>query len=302
MTGTFRRGLWCLADPKISLASFSALALGTLYCTSRNEYAWGWLAVAVLASFAIEVAKNASGEIFDYRSGTDAAVSESDRSPFSGGKRVLVDGLLTRKQTWAIALAGYLVAIVLGLVIVLIREPRVAWLGLAGVALAYFYHAPPLKLSYRGLGEAAVGIAYGPGIVIGTVLVIMRAWRWDAVLISVPLGILIAAFLWINEFPDANADRACGKQTMVVRLGRRVASRWFAGLAIAAMLATLCLPLLGISRCALLGLLGFAPIARATRTLMAHPEDTAAIVPAQAQTLLSFVLYAILTGVGLLLG
>ena len=133
--------------------------------------AWGWLALTVLGVFAVEAAKNASGEIFDWDSGTDAAVTDAERSPFSGGKRVLVDGLMTRRQTAIMAAAFYAIGIAAGLAIVLGREPRVIWLGMIGVGLAYFYHAPPLALAYRGLGELAVALAYGPVIAVGTFLV-----------------------------------------------------------------------------------------------------------------------------------
>ncbi len=111
-----------------------------------------------LGIFAIEVVKNASGEIFDFDSGTDLAVAEKDRSPFSGGRRVLVDGLLTRRETITISAVGYLTGSTAGFWIVAAREPRILWIGLVGLGCAYFYHATPLKLSYRGFGELAVGV------------------------------------------------------------------------------------------------------------------------------------------------
>ncbi len=119
----------------------------------------------------MEAAKNASGEIVDWDSGADLAVQESERTPFSGGKRVLVDGLMTRRQTAVMAAVFYVLATAAGLLIVVYREPQVFWLGIAGMALAFFYHAPPFSLSYRGLGEFAVGLAYGPIIACGTYLV-----------------------------------------------------------------------------------------------------------------------------------
>lgn len=160
------------------------------------------MALTVLGIFFIEIAKNASGEVFDFDSGTDLAVAAEDRSPFSGGKRVLIDALLTRRQTISIAAVSYLIGIAAGLVIVAYREPQILWLGVVGVALAYFYHAPPFKLSYRGLGELAVGLCYGPLITSGTYLVQLGTVTLEPILVSTLLGLLIAAFLWINEFPD----------------------------------------------------------------------------------------------------
>ena len=104
-------GFWRLADPKITLASMSSILLGAAAAVHSGAQAWGWLLLVVLGIFALEWAKNASGEIYDFASGADQAVAESDRSPFSGGKRVLVDGLLTVRETWAIAIAGYALCI-----------------------------------------------------------------------------------------------------------------------------------------------------------------------------------------------
>jgi 1,4-dihydroxy-2-naphthoate octaprenyltransferase len=296
-------GFWRLADPKITLASMASILLGATAAVHSGvaRDAWGWLVLVVLGIFALEWAKNASGEVFDYASGTDQAVTEADRSPFSGGKRVLVDGLLTVRETWAIALAGYAICIVVGLVIVAAREPAVLWLGLAGVALAFFYHAPPLKLSYRGWGESAVFVAYGPLICAGTYLVMTRTLPAWVVWLALPLGVLIAAFLWINEFPDYTADAGAGKRTLVVKLGRAKAARVFAAMLIAAFgLLLVSLPF-GVPWGALGGLIATVPAASAAKTLIAAPEDTPRVVPAQARTLLAFVLYAVGAGAGLVL-
>ncbi|MCI0588724.1 MAG: prenyltransferase [Planctomycetes bacterium] len=294
-------GLARLADPKVSLASISSMLLGACAAAAEGPIAWGWLGLTVAGILAIEVAKNASGEVFDFDSGADLAVAPEDRSPFSGGKRVLVDGLLSRGQTWAIAAGAYALGIALGLCIALARERAVLWLGLAGIACAFLYHAPPARLSYRGLGEAAVGICYGPLIACGTFLVQRGTVTRSLLLASLPLGLLVAAFLWINEFPDARADATAGKRTLVVRLGRTGASRAFAWIVGAAFATLASLPLLGAPRGLWLGLLGLPAGIRAARTLLRHPEETARIVPAQKAILLSFVLVAAGSGAGFLL-
>ncbi len=301
-TRSFGAGFWRLADPKISLASFASLFLGAAAAAAGGPLHWGWLAVTVAGIFALEVAKNASGEVFDYDSGTDLAIRPEDRSPFSGGKRVLVDGLLSRGETWAIAVAGYALSVAAGLGIVAFREPRVLWIGLAGVACAYFYHAPPLRLAYRGLGELAVALCYGPLIAAGAYLVQRGELPVGIMVLGIPLGLLIGAFLIINEFPDYLADRGSGKRTLVVRLGRVGGSRLFALVVGSALLWTLLLPIAGMPLPLLLGLLAAAPAVAAVRTLLRSPEVTAAIVPAQGQALLAFLLYAVGAGIGLLLG
>jgi 1,4-dihydroxy-2-naphthoate octaprenyltransferase len=294
----FWRGVWRYSDPKITLASVAGMALGAGFAAHEGPLAWGWLALTVIGVFCIEAAKNASGEVVDWDSGTDAAVADEDRSPFSGGKRVLVDGLMTRGESIGVAAVAYLLGASAGLAIVFAREPAVLWLGVAGVGVAYAYHGPPFRLSYRGLGELAVGLAYGPGVTAGTYLVQRGRVDVDVLLASIPLGMLIAGFLWINEFPDATADAAAGKRTLVVRLGRERAAVAYARLVGLAWLGVALLPLAGVAPGVLAGLVGLPLSVRAARRLRAAPEHTASIVPAQAWTLLGFVLFGVVGGLG----
>jgi 1,4-dihydroxy-2-naphthoate octaprenyltransferase len=294
-------GVFRLSDPKISLASVAAMFLGACAAGREGPLEAGWLALTVLGVFAIEVAKNASGEVFDFASGADLGVAAEDRTPFSGGKRVLVDGLLTKRQTVALAAAGYALGAAVGLWIVFFREPRVLWFGLVGMGAAFFYHAPPLKLAYRGLGEAAVGVCYGPLICAGTYLVQRGTVTLDVLWLSLPLGLSIAAFLWINEFPDVTADREAGKRTLVVRLGRRRASGVYVAILGLAYVILAALPLAGLPQGVWLGAAGIVPAASAARRLLASPETTVRLIPAQARTLVAFLLLAFGSGLGLLL-
>lgn len=293
--------MWRVADPKITLASVAGMLLGGAAAAHDGQLAWGWLLLTVVGIFAAEAAKNASGEVFDWDSGADQAVAAEDRSPFSGGKRVLVDGLMTRRQAFATAAVFYALAAVAGLVIVARREPAVLWLGVAGLGLAFFYHAPPLRLSYRGLGELAVGLAYGPGITVGTYLVQRGEVSREVALLSLPLGVAITGFLWINEFPDRKADASAGKRTLVVRLGARRAARGFAVLVAIVFCGLALLPFAGLPWTVLLGLAGLPPAFLAARRLLRDPETTATVVPAQAATLLAFLLLSAGASLGLAL-
>jgi len=292
------QGVWRLADPKISLASMSSLFLGACAAATLGPIAPSWLAATVVGIFLIEVGKNASGEVFDFEA--DAAVREEDRSPFSGGKRVLVDGLLTRRQTWGIAVTGFGVGVAIGLYIAAEREPGILLIGLAGVGCAYFYNGSPLKLAYRGLGELAVGACYGPLIFAGTVLVQRHEVPWTLVAVSLPLGLLIAAFLWVCEFPDYEADRSAGKRNLVVRLGRRRASLVFPLIFAAAAAFVSVAILMGAPRGIALGLIFLAPASIAAITLGRSPDRTPRIIQAQALTLMAFLAYSVGAGCGLL--
>jgi 1,4-dihydroxy-2-naphthoate polyprenyltransferase len=279
----------------------ASMTLGAAAAAREGPMAWGWLALTALGIVLLEAAKNASGELYDFDSGTDLAVAPEDRSPFSGGKRVLVDGLLTRGQTAAVAAVAYGLGSSIGLLIAARRDWHVLWLGVAGVACAFGYHARPVALSYRGLGELAVAACYGPLIASGTYLVQRGHVSPQLVAVALPLGLLIAAFLWINELPDAVADRAAGKRTLVVRLGRPRAGRAYAALPAAAFTLIALLPAGGVTRGVWLGFAGLPFAVAAARRAWTRPESTAALVPAQAWTLLAFLAAAAGMSLGLLL-
>ncbi|MGH9196573.1 MAG: prenyltransferase, partial [Acidimicrobiia bacterium] len=77
--------------------------------------------------------------------------------------------------------------------------------------------APPLRLVHRGLGEGGVALGFGPVTTIGAYYVLARQFSWEAFYASLPVAILIALVLYVNEIPDREGDAAAGKRTLVVR-------------------------------------------------------------------------------------
>jgi len=279
----------------------TAIFLGTCAAAIDGSLHWGWLLLTVLAYFAMETAKNASGDVIDWDSGNDQRVAPEDRTDFSGGKRVLIDRILTRRQTIIIAILFFAIGLAAGAAIVFLREPAAFWIGAVGAVLAYSYHGPPLKLAYRGLGEITVLLTYGPLTVAAAYLIQRGTIPLEIWLLSMPLGILITAFLWVNQFPDYPADRAVGKRNQVVRLGRERAGRVFPFIIGSALLILALLPLSDLPPTVWLGGLSALPAAYAAVKLRQHPQDFHHKAPVQPAMLLSFLLYALGSGIGLLL-
>jgi 1,4-dihydroxy-2-naphthoate octaprenyltransferase len=291
MSSNLQTGFWRLADPKISITSVASMAIGAGLAADHAEFSWLWLIVLGLAMFCMEVAKNAWGDVFDYDSGTDLAVVPADRTDFSGGKRVLVDNILTRRQTWAIAFGFALAGLALGALMVFAREPAVFWPGLAGLLLGWSYHGPPLKLAYRGLGELDVVLCYGPIIALSTYILMTGEVAADVVALSLPLGILIAAFLWVNEFPDYDADLGAGKNNLVARLGKRRAARLLPLIYLAGFAVLMALPgLYELPKAIYLGFLAAPAAALACFWVWQNPHGFHRDKPAQIAALFAFVL------------
>lgn len=218
---SFSFGIWRLTDPKIALASLVPFCAGAaLAWHSGSRVDPGLAFSAFLAIFFVEIGKNAVNDLYDFRSGADSAIRPNERSPYSGGKRVLVDGLLTESDLVTIAWISFALAGVIGTAVAMRSDLRLLLLGAVAAAISVLYVAPPVRLSYRGLGELAVFVVYGPGILFGTMLLFGAPIDAPSVLVAMTLGILITTVLLVNEMPDERADHLAHKETLVVRLGR----------------------------------------------------------------------------------
>jgi 1,4-dihydroxy-2-naphthoate octaprenyltransferase len=83
------------------------------------------------------------------------------------------------------------------------------------------YTAPPLKFVYRGLGEIAVALGFGPLMLVGAYVVQTRgALAWEPFIASIPIALLVALILYVNEIPDRRGDAHVGKRTLPVRWPR----------------------------------------------------------------------------------
>jgi 1,4-dihydroxy-2-naphthoate octaprenyltransferase len=175
----------------------------------------------------------------------------------------------------------------------------------------YFYVGPPFKLAYRGVGEFLVGLNFGPVMTLGAYYVQTGSLASATVplLASIPVGLLIAAVLWINEFPDMDADKAVGKKTLVLRLGylRSVAvyvgllaTSYFLLLLYAVLKVFVTFPITSFATLIALFSLPFA--LKAVRILRANYKDPHAIIPANANTIILHLAFGLLAIVGFVIG
>jgi 1,4-dihydroxy-2-naphthoate octaprenyltransferase len=192
--------------------------------TVAGHFDWGLLGLTILGVAFFHLGTNTANDYFDHRSGADEA--NFTPTPFSGGSRVIQRGLLDAKTMGVLAAVFYVLGTLVGLVLVVLLWPKgltILWLGIAGFLLGFLYTAPPARLAHRGIGELAVAIGFGPLIVMGAYFVQTRTWSQTALFASLPVGFLIAAVLYINEFPDKEGDARVGKRTLIVRLPDRAA-------------------------------------------------------------------------------
>ena len=162
-------------------------------------------------------------------------------TPFSGGSRVIQNGELNAETVRNLAYACLGLGVVCGLVLMWYGRPWVALLGLFGLAAAYLYSASPVQLMSKGFGELTIFLAFGPVLSLGGYYAIAGRVAPEGFFVGLPLAFLITAILWINEFPDLEADTAAAKEHLVARLGLERSGQVYAGLMLAPFLT---LPLL----------------------------------------------------------
>jgi 1,4-dihydroxy-2-naphthoate octaprenyltransferase len=114
----------------------------------------------------------------------------------------------------------YILAIGIGVFLGVLRGGFVLFLLAVGFFCAFFYTAPPIKFGYRGLGETAQLLCFGPGIGLGAYYVQTQRISWEAFWGTLPFGIMLFSMITINEIPDYLEDRGAGKLNLVARFGR----------------------------------------------------------------------------------
>lgn len=223
---------------------------------------------------------NLVDDVLDYRHAVDLKKGD-EKNFFTGGSGVLTEGLI--KDTQMLLLAGFF--FVLTAIIGIYLSYTCGWpvlaLGLFGMACSVFYTAPPVRFGYRGFGEAALLINFGPVIVLGAYFVQAGAFSVEPFMASLVPGFMMWSMVIINEIPDYEADRLGGKMNLVARFGRQAGvALYAAGLAAAYLILVFS---------ALGGFLSpFAPLALASLPFAAktfivmhrHLDDPIAMAPA----------------------
>ena len=147
---------------------------------------------------------------------------------------------------------------------------------------AVFYVGPPIRWVYRGLGEAAIGLSYGPWMTLGSLHLQTHRFSWGALAASLVPGLLIMALAVVNAIPDFHQDRLVGKRNLVVRLGRHGGVYLYLGLAVAGLSVVLAGSAAGIfpGRCAAAALLGLPFVAMSGRAALRTWDTPRLFVPA----------------------
>jgi len=249
------------------------------------------LAVGLL----FQVTANLANDLFDFRSGADAA----DRL---GPQRAAASGLLSERDLTAAILVTLGLAGLFGLALVVIGGPIVLALGILAAISALAYTGGPLPYGYHGLGEVFVFAFFGVVAVAGTAYLQVGRWPPVAFAAAVPVGALVTAILVVNNLRDIDSDRRAGKRTLAVIVGSRATIAEYVALLVVAFAVPPALVLAGaVAPIALLPVLSLPLAISLVRTIAAGGDPRRLNAVLRGTACLSLVLAALLA-LGLALG
>ena len=201
-------------------ATIVPVLLGILIAARHGAFDLLSAVLTVIGASFVQLAINVSNDVFDTAQGADDA--NVTPTKFSGGSRVIQYGLVSFRRMAGLATIFYLAAGAIGLLLLVLRgSPALLAIGVVGFVVGLGYTAPPLKFVYRGLGEIAVAIGFGPLMLLGAYVVQTRGVvTWEPVVASLPIALLVALILYVNEIPDRRGDARAGKRTLPVRLSK----------------------------------------------------------------------------------
>ena len=261
---------------------------------------WTRALVTLLLALLAHAGINVLNDYCDHLNGTDARNTQRIY-PFTGGSRFIQNGVLTPRQVLGFAVALFVITIAGGLWLLSVAGAGLFWIGLAGLTIGWAYSAPPLQLNSRGVGELCVATGFLL-IVAGADTAQRGAWAALPWLAGAPYALLVANILYINQFPDRDADRASGKLHWVARLQPQTAAWGYGLILLLAALSLLGGMLLGaLPWAAACAFVAWMPAIQAWRQLRRFAATPGQLAPAIKLTLLAAHALPLLLAITLLL-
>lgn len=281
---------WLLASrPKTLAAAAVPVVVGSAVAYGQDLFAPGPAIAALVGAGLIQIGTNFANDYFDAKSGAD---NENRLGP----TRAVQAGLLTpNAMKWATALT-FLAAALVGLYLIGVGGWPILVIGIASILSGIAYTGGPYPLGYNGLGDLFVFIFFGIIAVTATHYVQALSFSIEALVASIPIGLLSTAILIVNNYRDVDTDRVAGKNTLAVRLGKAVTRKQYAGVVLGAYLVPVVQVAAGLSQTWVLLPLVSLPLAMKCIRALGELEGSAlnALLARTAGLLTVFgVLYAI---------
>jgi 1,4-dihydroxy-2-naphthoate octaprenyltransferase len=275
-------------------ASLAPVLVGTALAGFAHVFHPLRFLAALIGAIFIQVGTNLSNDYSDARRGADA----EDRL---GPVRVTAGGLVPPRQVLLATYISFGVAVLAGIYLIAVAGWALLAIGAASILAGVLYTGGPRPYGYEGLGEVFVFLFFGLVAVVGSYFVQVKHLHWEAFALAVPVGLLAAAILVVNNVRDIDSDRRAGKRTLAVRLGRARTRTMFAAALYLAYLLTPVTWLFGPLTAWLLLPWLTLPAAAAIAREVRNRADGPSLNRALAQTGMVQLSFCVLLSAGLLL-
>src|SRR6059058_2037520 len=272
-------------------AAIAPVLVGTSLALGNGTFHPLAFVAALLGAVFIQVGTNLSNDYSDARRGADS----EDRL---GPVRVTAGGLVPPGQVLLATYATFGLAVACGAYLVAVAGPELLAVGAASIIAGVLYTGGPRPYGYEGLGEVFVFLFFAIVAVAGSYFVQVEKLEWEAFALAVPVGLLAAAILVVNNVRDIDTDRRAGKRTLAVRLGRPRTRALYSVMLLVADVALIPVAI-ALSAWVLLPLLTVPLAARLARTVRAH-VDGPTLNAALARTGMLQLAFCVLLTVGIL--
>ncbi len=229
--GSYLTALWKLSRVPFLAVGVLPLILG--FVSALREGYKGSAELYLLSSFAVILILLMTYTLAEWNDLAGDRLNQKI-SPYSGGSRVLVEGVLPARVSLILGYGCLIMAVITGLYLYLHFQTG-SWtlaLGGTGIFFGYTYSARPLWWASRGVGEVLIGFCYGWLPIATGFYLFTGFFNHSVFLLSIPVGLSIFNVILINEFNDEEADRAVGKRTLVVRFGKEKMCDFYLGVSI----------------------------------------------------------------------
>ncbi len=286
--------------PFVSVSVMGAI-VGTAVAFYESSSMNSWLnfILTFLGVFFFHISIDLLNDFSDHKSGLDEI--NVQQTPFSGGSRMIQNKLLSPSWTFIAAVISLILCITIGFYLnFTVAKNIILYIGIGGVFLGIFYVGIPFKLVYYGLGELAIFLSFGPAIVFGSYYVQVESFSWKPIYVSILVGLLISLILFINQFPDHEADKAKGKKNWVVILGKRASVIVYVTFMILTYLLLILFVILNILPILSLIVLISIPLPiMAVINTIKNYDNYLAMIPASAMTILTCLSFSLLLSISL---
>jgi 1,4-dihydroxy-2-naphthoate octaprenyltransferase len=239
--GNIYRDWFLAARPWSFTMTAISVSVGSTLAAVEGFFSWPLFLLTLIGAILMHAASNLINDFDDVRHGVDSPDVPTARYR----PHPLMEGHLRLERVRMAAYLLYLLAAAIGLFLAATRGLLILFFGLIGTAAGITYTAPPLNYKYNALGEFSVFLMWGPLMVTGAYYVQRQNVSADALLISIPFGVLVALVLLANNMRDVAYDRSKGIQTLAILLGERRGISVYLGLIVAAYLAVVVMAVVG---------------------------------------------------------